>query len=264
MSDSARIKKLIFSSSNDPNNTNPANFDVNFGNSDFAHGNIAGMLLVDINIPNMFYNINESNRRVVIKSSAAITYVIDMPLGQYTVTQYMDEFTLQLAAASGGAFIVNSYAVDPITGVLDVDFNLIYEWPVVETLGQPFNSPEAIALLGMNPNGSFFSSPELMYPPNFSGEKEILINTTIMASNTTLGTNNAQETIVDFVSLADTCYGTCKWHHAFDQEIRHHVFPNNTSIQHINFILTDIHGRELTLPANVEVTAHIIAVLRKN
>jgi hypothetical protein len=264
-------KKLIFSSSHDPNTTNPADFTVNFANSDFSHGNISGLIMVDMVIPNMFYNVNETNRRISITDAAAlpfpVTYIVDMPLGQYTATQFMDEFLLQLNAIAGGTLEMFGYTINPITGVIEsVTMNNDYAFN--------YDASTASYIMGMSPNAGL-QIPEVgkpytpgqesfNCPVNFGGVKTVLIKTDLMSSNTTMGKNNKQESIIDFISLADTCFGTCKHHHVWDDSIRHHDFPSNTSLQSIHFQLVDINGDQLILPCNSDVSVHISVFLRQD
>ena len=254
------IKKLIFSSKNDANSTNPAEFTVNFANSDFSHGHISGMLMVDMVIPNMFYNVNEGNRRVVISDVLnVVTYIIDMPIGQYTAEQYFDEFSLQLTSASGGAFNMILAGVHPNTGILEVIFDASEKWE----LDQMNDAAKDLLGLGVIVT-PLFDLNNFLCPPDFGGVKVILIKTDLMASNSTLGSENKQEAIVDFVSLVDTCYGACKHHRVYDQGIRHHDFPRNTSLQEVHFTLMDIHGTPLVLPCNSEVSVHLSLVMRND
>lgn len=254
------VKKLIFSSKHDPNSTNPADFTINFANSDFSHGHISGMLMVDMVIPNMFYNVNEGNRRVVISDDTnVVTYTIDMPIGQYTAEQYFDEFSLQLTSASGGAFNVTLAGVHPNTGILNVFFDQSETWE----LDQMTDAAKDLLGLGVIVT-PIFDINGFLCPANFGGVKSILVKTDLMAANTTLGSENKQEAIVDFISLADTCYGTCKHHRVYDQGIRHHDFPRNTSLQEVHFTLTDVHGVPLVLPCNTEVITHLTIVMRND
>lgn len=254
-------KKLILAS---PHGThakeptfNPANFTVNFANSDFAHGNIGGMVLVDAVIPNLFYNVNADSRRVRI-NNGFIFYDIDMPLGQYSATQYMDELTLQVAATTAGSLNITSYAIDPVTGFLSVVFD-----SGSAVFGGSAMTLQGRRLLGLNPEDAF-GDPQFISPVDFSGVHTVLVHSDVMQANATLGADNKHHTIVDFISLAETPWGFNSHHHIWDQGVRHHDFFSNTSLQSMHIWLTDVHNTPLVLPHNVEVTMNFNVFLRND
>lgn len=248
------IKKLVFSSLHDKKTRNSADFTVNFANSDFSHGHIAGMLMVDMVIPHRFQNVYEENRYIRVIDGFVI-YDIDMPLGQYTAVQYMDELTLQIAAISGGALTLTSYAIDPVTGFL----SLVWGTPFVVISGSGMTEAQR-RLLGIN-HSSVFGQPQFEAPVDFSGLSTILLKTDLMAANTTMGVDNKHTTIVDMISLADVCYGETKHHFVRTEGVRFHSFAANVTLQDIHFQLTDIHGRQLILPPNQEVNVHLEIVV---
>lgn len=251
----SHTKKLIFDSSHSTRHAdNPAHFTVNFGNSAFSHGNIIKLMPVDIIIPNMFGNVTAENRRFVFTDPDTNTWIIDMPLGHYTIVEYMDELTAQIAA-SGSTMTITGYTLDPVTSILSIQSSA-----GVWSYDLPSTSHD---LLGSNHEAISSDGAGLLtfnLPVNFSGEQLVIVESSIAAANTTVSMGSTQGTILDVVSLSDTCYGNHKHHFVRTENVRAFAFNSNTNLQNITIRLLDTNLKQLVLPANQKVYFHMLII----
>jgi len=241
----------------DSEGRDPADVIINFGNSDFTSGQIVSLLPVDITIPNLFNNVTAANNQIeIIDAMAQAT--ITMPIGHYTVTEWCTEFTAQVAASALLVSVI-SCEVNTITGQLTILMDgawLITENPPSTTSGGLFR------LLGLDPAQSPLTSIGNAItganPPAFQGPQCVVIHTNITASNTVLGGNQQQFTMLEFVSLADTCFGASKHHFVRTDNVREIPFPAPQNLNTMRLTLFDIDGTRLTLPSNAKVCYHFI------
>lgn len=238
-------KKLIFSSKHGAHDSNtPTDFLINFQNSEISRGAILGIMAVDVVIPNFFYNVTSSNNINVINDGVTDITIV-MPVGHYTVDEFMGEFAAQLAATAS-AVTVDSFSINPVTGQLTI--TMTGEWDWVST------TSNSVILLGTGYDDLSSTSSAITFPNilHFNGPQVVLleINNT-SASNSVIGYENQQRTILDFICLSDTCYG--KYHHHFirDEASRSLTFTSKTDMRDFRIRLLDENGELLELPPNV-------------
>ena len=234
----------------------PSNFKVNLVNNDMAHGKIVRILPVDIFIPNLFNNVTESNRFISFEDlNASITYDIDMPLGFYTVDQYVAELTAQIASITGmtaGTIILEGHFIDTVTGKLSLQFNDDVQWASV---GGSDN------LVGEKDGTSFPAGVLTEFPNNmnFAGPCAVIVGTTVMSSNAALaGTQSRNLAFFDIVSLAETCHGECAHQFVRTENVRASSLGNDVSFNDIEVRLVDINNNEMVLPENCEVLINFL------
>lgn len=244
----------------------PADFTINFKNSDFTAGQIISLLPVDIIIPNLFNNVTTRNNVFIFTDSASALIIITMPVGHYNVEEWCIEFTAQVAASASTVNVV-SCAVNSITGQLEIQMN--NNWSITFSIVTLFGSAGAAILLGLDKEQFINEAPlnsdgnntiTFANPPAFQGPQCVVIHSNFLtSSNSVLGPNHQQFTMVDFVSLADTCFGLSKHHFIRTDNVREIPFPASTNLNSLQLQLFDIDGTKLTLPSNAKVCYHFIA-----
>lgn len=255
----------------------PTNFSINFQNSDFTQGQIVRLQLMDIWIPNLFYNVTESNRRFSLSSNADGIIYIDMPLGHYTVDEYIEELSAQLATL-GTTLQYVSHSIDPITGVLSIVMNgewiklAVYDTslpdlnidntPVNRLLGHTSNSgayPFGITAIDNGVGGWVVTFPS---PPMFYGPQCVMLECgSLTSSNTTIigeKSVSSQLTLIDMISLSETSHGGIVHHKPLTENIRALSFAAPVQMNNLHFRLLDINGKQLELPPNAEVCIHLL------
>ena len=245
--------------------SNPANFEINFQNSDFTQGQILSILPVDIVIPNLLNNVTTRNQTFQFYDAvggvggAGTTRTITMPTGHYNVEEWCLEFTAQFAA-SGSAVTVVSCIVNTITGQLSIDMTAPWSMELSEATT---NSGSSL-LLGLTEDqfsGAFIDGSNTITfsnPPAFQGPQCVVIHANFTSSNAVLGANHRQFQLVDFVSLAETSFGLTKHHFVRTDNVREIPFASTPNLDILQLQLLDIDGTSLTLPSNAKVCYHFI------
>jgi len=243
---------------------NPADFTINFGNSDFTQGQIIHLLPVDIHIPNLFNNVTERNNEFKFEDGQpGLTILITMPIGHYTADEWCTEFTAQVLASTSLVTVL-SCSVNTITGLLSIQMS--GPWSMQQTASA--STPGSGILLGLTFE-QFEPSNEILSdgndtitfdnPPAFQGPQCVVIHSNFLTSaNSVLGPNHQQFTMIDTVSLADTPFGLTKHHFTRTDNVRSIAFPASANLSSIEVCLRDVDGTRLTLPSNQKVCYHFI------
>lgn len=232
-----------------------SSFRVNVDNSEFNHGRIIRILPVDILIPNLFYNVMESNRRFILEYPIGVTkYIVDMPLGYYNLEQWLAELGAQLATLGSPGTL--SGALDPVTSILTLTYSEV-DWR--------FDGENSTCndLIGANKqmydSGALSNDIVLDHNIDFSGVKYVILQTDLMAANTTLaGAVNKNISTVEFVSMVDTCHGGYKHHFIRTEGVRAIPFNSVQTFNDIGIRIVDINNNLLPLPENCEVVVNFL------
>lgn len=245
-------KRVVFS--NKHSEGGPTKFKVNFQNAMYNQGNILRILPMDIFIPNMFNNVTSSNNVSVWEEVGVGIFEVRMPVGHYTVEEYMNEFAIQVDAIIGLGVSVVSWLIEPISNLLSITWSL-----PVEYLGGDENTTSN-TLLGSKAMMIVPIGATLVfdYPPQFQGESAVIILTDMASSNCSHGKDNQQITMLDLVSLTDTCYGAVKHHRIISDHARAFSFSSDPDLRNFTISLVDIDKKPLTLPENSEVIIHLL------
>jgi hypothetical protein len=245
-------KHLIFSNKHGGVGS-ATDFQVNFQNTDFTNHSIVRILPLDILIPNMFENVVTGQNDTSVWDDGGGPYVVTMPPGHYTVDEWVAEFTLQLAT-TGSPVAVTGHSIDPVTNILTISFDAAFSYLGAHDL------TNTNTLLGSDnvTIASVANDIVFAYPPQFQGPSLVLIETDMTQSNATLGQNNQQMTILDAVSMTETCYGSTKHHRILTDNARAISFPGSPNMKNFTIRLVDIDKRPLSMPKNVEVIFHIL------
>lgn len=231
----------------------PTNFRVNFRNSQFVHGNVVSMTLVDSTITNMFHNVYES-RRLFVFHNGVQDVEITMPIGRYSLDQWVTELQFQIVA-SGSAVGLTGYGVNPVTGQLTLFFdgNITYR----AALSDSYRITGADSVTDVGPSVS------VTFPGavQFQGPQVGLMTVDITTPNAvfTLGSDDVTHgTLLDYVSFAGTPYGATNHQSIKTDTARMVHFSTPITVTDVAFHMRDNEGFELSLPANADVTLHLL------
>lgn len=249
---------------------NPADFCINFQNSDFTSGQIISLLPIDIHIPNLFNNVTTRNQTFQFYDAvggvggAGASITIIMPIGHYNVDEWCIEFTAQVAASASAVTVVTC-VVNTITGLLAIDMSGPWSIELTEATTNACTS----MLLGLTEeqfSGAAFIDSDgnnvitFSNPPAFQGPQVLAIHSNFLtSSNSVLGSNHQQFTLIDHVSLAETPFGLTKHHFIRTDNVREIPFPASTSLNSMELCIRDVEGIRLSLPTNQKVCYHFIA-----
>lgn len=246
-------KHLIATSSG---SNNPADFTVNFGNSDYHSGNVLKVTPLDMSIPNMFPNVTEANNFAFIAMDGA-NLELTMPTGYYSVDEYMAEFQAQMAAVPAITTTLDSWEVGA-DGVLVINWTGLAAWSP-ETAGN--NTQQLWGSDGETIQSTATASlGQWVFenPVNFLGVTDLIVETNFTSSNAIHGNDNTQLKLYDYVSLAETCHGTVKHQQLQTENVRDIPLAASTSLSTVRFKLVDCQLKPLTLPNNYTVCVHML------
>ena len=81
------------------------------------------------------------------------------------------------------------------------------------------------------------------------------------AANATISVGDGditQRSVLDVISLTDTCYGQCAHKTVKTENLRALAFNGNSEVRSLEFRIYDTNGDPLTLPLNAEVFINLI------
>ena len=250
------MEKLIVISSEDKEPISESNSDFVCVFSDSSLQQVSRILVRECMVPNVFYNIRSESRygrpnnRLVMYQGVNIgPFNIDMPQGQYNITEFMDELTI----------IINSNLLDgcqvainlvPQTNVLEFTFSgattpinnsAVFESEGKSTMANVLGFKEEIT------TDSLYQIT-LPYSPDLSGINQVMIHCEQVSNGHGLdagrkGTINLLET----VSMHDVEYGSWGYKKNDNDMLSEIVYTEPQNLSRIRIVLRDNEGNKLDI-----------------
>ena len=182
---SANLVKLSSEDKSTDSRSN-SDFSVNYNNAP-CMGNINKLVIKQITVPNVFYNINSSgynnqnsgNNKLFIKNiTSGVEFSIEVNTGNYTISELITEINALLSASGAGLAVTQ----DPITK------KLLFASLSTNLFG--YSTDSMGTYLGMVNPPDFDSTGILVYKlegfTNLSGVKEVFVSSSKMSDGTHL------------------------------------------------------------------------------
>jgi hypothetical protein len=252
-------ERLIVINSKDRQNGTNSDFTISITDSETQQ--IQKILVKDCFIPNLFYNINNNNNRLVFSQNGLPNITLILRAGQYTLSQFITELETNFNGAliNGTTLAITS---NPTTykltftfsgGALPADNNV-----------EIFKDGTTISdIIGLNNDIGPSDVLNLPNPYNLTGVSLVQIHSPQVAENHGIDSSNNRGTLINLletVSLTETAWGSVAHRQNNDDELCEILYSTNLrALNFIRIVLRDESGVKLELPDNAYVTVIIKA-----
>lgn len=248
-------KRVIINSKdrNKEYNNNPNNFQLSI--KDGYHLSQVNKIQVEsVSLTNLQYNINSNNNTILWQEGIAgpqITRTVTP--GQYSTIELMDELIVQLNSIGSTTFNVTQDAITKkiIITNTSVLFKVYKESSINSVIGLSSDADSnSVLLSGVNT----LESPFL---PNVGGLDTVFIHSRALAGQESINSYKGVSSVLSYVSLAETPFGSSVTRFIPDQNIEEIVYSTPRNIQNIDIKCRDEYGNLIQLS-----NSNVIIVLR--
>ena len=199
MNHELRSAKLIRIDSRDRSSSSisTSNFTVNL--DDYFLNQIRIVRVMAIEFPNTAYNITIYNNQLTYDTGAGDA-TVTVPVGQYSVTSFLDELILQFAAEAPPQTL--TYTIDPETFKIELTFT-----NAMILRGTAESTMEELIGLGQNDTASLLvhTMPNIY---NFSGLQKLYVASNTLSQATELTSSNKKHYNVFTYANVDVPFGS--------------------------------------------------------
>jgi len=223
-----------------PESKTNSDFQVDFRSAGLQ--NVRKVLVSKIIVPNVFYNIRGTYG--IINNSLDMTdgvndYVVTVPEGQYTLTQFLAELKAGIDLIVPGTVTITA---DPTTYKLSFTFTtppmtLRGASPMAQVLGLS-------ADLLCNPTGTCQSIYDLQ------GYSAVFVHSPELARSHGVDGGFGQISLMAMVSLTTTPFGGNAFYQANDDELAEILYEGINPINQVTIVLRDSKGNKLDIGTN--------------
>ena len=263
------MNRFLVVSSNDktPDSVSNADFKVRLGDSYFSQ-QVCGISVVSCTVPNIIYNINENNNKLVVSRGVPPLVIPQavIPVGQYTISELMTAVTDAIYAVLVLGTLDIKITQDPLTQKLkfetvdniqifkfyysfyDFTNNITYYSTIWEVLGLDPKVPLYTSALYPTSGKQTIFAP---YIPNLSGTQYINILSNLSENNSIDGVG--VKSLLEIVSMYDTPFGAM---HTQTTNMAEHAvikYVNPRNLNNITIKLVDEKYRNIDI-GNFPVT----------
>lgn len=235
---------LLRVSSEDKENTSISNsqFIININNASYRIDNVAGILVKYISCPNIFPNVpTYANTLQLIKTTGPITYDISVPVGQYTIADFIVALQLAINTAIGPDSVA-------ITLTSQNYINFVF---VGDTYTFVYANSTIADVIGLVANIGPALNITMQSLPNLQGETELYVHSKDIAPSY-LVEPDGNFSVVDILPL-DVPFGSTAYSKFDDDEmhkIRYTPYSSPKTLRNISIVLRNRAGQVLNLPNN--------------
>jgi len=243
-------EKLLVINSKDRNDGTNGAFTVLFNDSSCQQ--VLKVLVKDVWIPNLFYNINSTNNVLSLQQNAEPTVFATVPQGQYTIDQLITVLKAQIDALLIDGAIV-TITKNPYVFTLNFTFT---------GAGTPANNNVVLFadslisdVIGLKTTNVATNSINLEMPFNLKGVEYVQVHSPQIADSHGLDAGvSGYISLLESVSLAETPYGSIAYRQNSDDELAMILYEQPRNISRVSIVLRDESGTRLILPDNAYTT----------
>ena len=235
---------LLRVSSEDKVSTSVSNsqFTISINNASFRIDNVVGVLFKYASCPNIFPNVPPyANIVQLVKTTGAVVYNVSVPVGQYTISDYIVALQLAINTAIGPDSVA-------ITLTTQNYLNFVFTG---DTYTFVYGNSSMADILGLTANIGPSANITMQSLPNLQGETELYIHCREIAPGYLIEPDG-NFSVVDVLPLdkpfGSTCYSTLD--DAEMHEIRYKPYSSAKTLRNLNIVLRNRAGYVLTLPNN--------------
>jgi hypothetical protein len=250
-------EKIMVLNSRDksPGMTN-SNFTLTFNDS--ACQQVQKVLVKDIFIPNLFYNVNENNNTLEFVQNVVLptNQIVTVPIGQYNVDQFIAELKTQIESKLTAGVVV---AITKGATLYNLTFT--FSGAVNPTNNEVifyFTQSTMRDLIGLTATNTFSNIIVMGSPYNFRPLDFVQVHSQQLGEMHGLdGGANGYIALVETVSLADAPFGGIAYRQNSDDELASIIYEQPRNLSRVTIILRDEEGNRLSLPSNAYVSVNV-------
>ena len=245
-------EKIIIVNSKDKSEGNNTDFVVNFNDSSVQQ--VSKVLVKDVFIPNLFYNVNERNNVLFFKQNAEAIKSIILPLGQYNVDTLASDLKAQLESQ-----LVFGTVVDITRSNITYKYTFTFSGAVSPANNQVIfyqdtsTVRDVIGLLQTTSPASNIIVMDTVF--NLKGVEIVQVHSPEIGEMHGLDAGaTGYISLLETVSLATTPFGSVAHRQNNDDELAMILYEQPKNLSIVKIVLRDEQGVKLTLPDNAHVS----------
>ena len=246
-------EKILIINSADKDWGNNSKFTVQF--SDSSTQQVQKVLVKQIYIPNVFYNINEGNNLLTVKQASQASIIVTIPVGQYNINSLITQLTLSIDS------ILIDNCVIAIAKTLHTD-KLIFTFSGSNTPAN--NLVNFLKIGGITDNiiddvigltlttNNITGAIEMNEPWNLNPTQYIQVTSPEVGYLHGLdsGKSKGYISLIDCVPLNNAPFGATAVLVSNDDEMSEILYESPRDLSTVSVALRDENGRFLKLPDN--------------
>lgn len=245
-------EKIIILNSKDKDEGTNTDFVLSFNDSSIQQ--VSKVLIKDLFIPNLFYNVNERNNVLFFKQNAEAIKSITLPVGQYNVDTLASEIKTQLESQ-----LVFGTVVDITRSNITYKYTFTFSGAVSPANNQVIfyqdtsTIRDVIGLLQTTSPASNIIVMDTVF--NLKGVEIVQVHSPEIGEMHGLDAGaTGYISLLETVSLATTPFGSVAHRQNNDDELAMILYEQPKNLSIVKIVLRDEQGVKLTLPDNAHVS----------
>jgi hypothetical protein len=235
----------IASSDKDPTESTTNSDFVVYLKEKYTTQEIKYIMVRDVQVPNVFYNIRSSNgtpnNEFKFTQTGQATQLVTIPEGQYNLATFITALQAAINAALVGATV--SITQNPLTQRLIFTFTaataIIYD---IED-GNSMGNAAGITTTNIIPV-AVINAQSL---PDLSGIRMVYVHSIDLARSNTIDGSFGLISMAECINLADTPFGNTAYKQSNDSELASILYADKRNINRIGIVLRDEDGNRLDI-----------------
>ena len=244
-------EKIIVLNSKDKDEGSNTDFVLSFNDSSIQQ--VSKVLIKDLFIPNLFYNVNERNNVLFFKQNAEAIKSITIPEGQYNVDTLSAELKTQLETQ-----LVFGTVVDITRSNITYKYTFTFSGAVTPANNEVIfyqdtsTIRDVIGLLNTSPASNIIVMDTVF---NLKGIEIVQVHSPEIGEMHGLDAGaTGYISLLETVSLATTPFGSVAHRQNNDDELAMILYEQPKNLSIVKIVLRDEQGVKLTLPDNAHVS----------
>ena len=245
-------EKIIVLNSKDKDEGSNTDFVLSFNDSSIQQ--VSKVLIKDLFIPNLFYNVNERNNVLFFKQNAEAIKSITIPEGQYNVDTLSAEIKTQLETK-----LVFGTVVDITRSNITFKFTFTFSGAVTPANNEVIfyqdtsTIRDVIGLLQTTNPASNIIVMDTVF--NLKGVEIVQVHSPEIGEMHGLDAGaTGYISLLETVSLATTPFGSVSHRQNNDDELAMILYEQPKNLSIVRIVIRDEQGVKLTLPDNAHVS----------
>lgn len=245
-------EKIIVLNSKDKDEGSNTDFVLSFNDSSIQQ--VSKVLIKDLFIPNLFYNVNERNNVLFFKQNAEAIKSITLPVGQYNVDTLASEIKTQLETK-----LVFGTVVDITRSNITYKYTFTFSGAVTPANNEVIfyqdtsTIRDVIGLLQTTSPASNIIVMDTVF--NLKGIEIVQVHSPEIGEMHGLDAGaTGYISLLETVSLATTPFGSVAHRQNNDDELAMILYEQPKNLSIVRIVIRDEQGVKLTLPDNAHVS----------
>lgn len=244
-------EKILIINSKDKSSGTNTDFVVEFNDS--AVQQVLKVLVKDVFIPNVFYNINETNNVLYFKQNAEPLKFITVPIGQYNVDQLTTELKTLLDLN-----LIDGAIVTIIRGATSYKLTFTFSGATIPANNNVIFDADQSTInqsIGLIYTQALTNNIVMDAPINLKGVELVQVHSKDVGEMHGLDAgSNGYISLVETVSLTNTPFGSVAFRQNNDDELSSILYEQPKNLSRIRIVLRNEQGLKLKLPDNAHVS----------